>query len=296
MNNIITFNHNELGTMRAVNSGDMPWFVGKDVAERLGYSNPSDAIYRHIDDEDKQVVMLDIPADPQNTDEPQKSIGKASTTLINESGMYSLVLRSKLPAAKRFKRWVTSEVLPSLRRSGTYSMNKVSAEQNRILIETNNQLAAVIAKYEKLSSRLDDVNIRLDALGNMSNRQVDLLSALLQHKTAPAAVVEKAVAEKATVIEFSPEALGVRAMAKEFNVKLKPFVEWLINHHIFRRNKYGNLCLTDRYEKCTDSFQISTFKRWNMEEPSVSVRVTAKGRKIIWDAIQPDISEMRKAK
>lgn len=286
MNNIITFNHNELGTMRAVNSGDMPWFVGKDVAERLGYSNPSDAIYRHIDDEDKQVVMLDIPADPQNTDEPQKSIGKASTTLINESGMYSLVLRSKLPAAKRFKRWVTSEVLPSLRRSGTYSTNKVSAEQNRILIETNNQLAAVIAKYEKLSSRLDDVNIRLDALGNMSNRQVDLLSALLQHETTPVA----------TAMAFSPEALGVRAMAKEFNVKLKPFVEWLIAHRIFRRNKYGNLCLTDRYEKCTDSFQISTFKRWNMEEPSVSVRVTAKGRKIIWDAIQPDISEMRKTK
>ena len=110
------------------------------------------------------------------------------------------------------------------------------------------------------------------------------------------AAKQKAVAEKATVIEFSPEALGVRAMAKEFNVKLKPLVEWLITHHIFRRNKYGNLCLTDRYEKCTDSFQISTFKRWNMEEPSVSVRVTAKGRKIIWDAIQPDISEMRKTK
>lgn len=288
MNNIITFNHNELGTMRAVNSGDMPWFVGKDVAERLGYANPTKAIITHVDDEDKRSVMLEFGAESQNGIVPP---GQTKTTLINESGMYSLVLRSKLPAAKQFKRWVTSEVLPSLRRSGTYSMNKVSAEQNRILIETNNQLAAVIAKYEKLSSRLDDVNVRLDALGNMSNRQVDLLSALLQHETTPAAT-----AEKATVIEFSPEALGVRAMAKEFNVKLKPFVEWLIAHHIFRRNKYGNLCLTDRYEKCTDSFQISTFKRWNMEEPSVSVRVTAKGRKIIWDAIQPDISEMRKTK
>ena len=190
--------------------------------------------------------------------------------------MYSLVLRSRLPAAKKFKRWVTSEVLPSLRRSGTYSLSN----QNRILIETNNHLSTIIAKYEKLSARIDDMNIRLDALGNMSNRQVDLLSAILQHDNAPKAVI-------------SEEALGVRAMAREFGVKLKPFVTWLIEHDIIRRNKYGNLCPTAKYESCDDLFKISSFKRWNMEEPSISMKVTAKGREVIWNAIQPDINTLK---
>ena len=83
-----------------------PYFVGKDVAEILGYSNASKAVSTHVDDEDKQFIMLDI-ADSQNGNMPT---GQSKTALINESGLYSLILSSKLPKAKEFKRWVTSTV------------------------------------------------------------------------------------------------------------------------------------------------------------------------------------------
>lgn len=87
-----------------------PWFVGKDVAAALGYVDTAQAIRKHVDDEDKGVVEATTPG------------GKQKITTINESGLYSLMLKSKLPGAKKFKRWVTSEVLPSIRRAGAYAM------------------------------------------------------------------------------------------------------------------------------------------------------------------------------
>ncbi|MDE5563721.1 MAG: ORF6C domain-containing protein [Oscillospiraceae bacterium] len=109
-----TFEENEGRTVMV--EGE-PYFVGKDVAQVLGYSNASKAVSMHVDEEDKTSVMLDI-ADSQNGNVPN---GKTKTTLINESGLYSLVLSSKLPTAKKFKRWVTSEVLPAIRKTGSYS-------------------------------------------------------------------------------------------------------------------------------------------------------------------------------
>lgn len=116
MNNIKVFENNEFGTVRTVEVDREPFFVGKDVAEILGYSNPSKAISMHVDEEDKEFVMMNI-ANSQNGNLP---IGQTKTALINESGLYSLVLSSKLPNAKRFKRWVTSEVLPAIRKTGGY--------------------------------------------------------------------------------------------------------------------------------------------------------------------------------
>ena len=97
------FNHPEFGELRTVEISGEPWFVGKDVAEALGYSNTSKAIITHVADEDKIIKML---PNSQNG----KTVGK--TYIINESGLYSLILSSKLPSAKEFKHWVTSEVLP----------------------------------------------------------------------------------------------------------------------------------------------------------------------------------------
>ena len=95
------FTHPQFGTVRTVEISGEPWFVGKDVAVALGYSNTRDALSRHIDNEDKTSVV--IPDSGSNY--------KSKTTLINESGLYSLILSSKLPSAKEFKHWVTSEVL-----------------------------------------------------------------------------------------------------------------------------------------------------------------------------------------
>ena len=112
-NELINFHHEMFGDIRAIERDGEPWFVGKDVAEALGYSNASKAVMVHVDEEDKQKVML--KADSQN-----RNVVTA-TTLINESGLYSLVLSSKLPQAKVFKHWVTAEVLPSIRRHGAYA-------------------------------------------------------------------------------------------------------------------------------------------------------------------------------
>ena len=140
-----------------------------------------------------------------------------------------------------------------------------------------------------------DINIRLDALGNMGNRQIDLLSALVSHDSAPEANAKadaKANAEVAAINipEFAAEPLGVRASAKELGMKQREFVTWMISHGVFTRNRYGNLCLTDRYADCEKSFQVSHFKRWYMEEPATSVKITASGRRVIWNAIQSERS------
>lgn len=112
-NELINFHHEMFGDIRAIERDGEPWFVGKDVAVALGYSNASKAVMVHVDEEDKQKVML--KADSQNGNVV------TATTLINESGLYSLVLSSKLPQAKVFKHWVTAEVLPSIRRHGAYA-------------------------------------------------------------------------------------------------------------------------------------------------------------------------------
>ncbi len=103
-----TFESQEFGKVRVVEISGEPWMVGKDIAKALGYSNSRDAISKHVDDDDKGVAKCDTLG------------GKQDLQVINESGMYSLVLGSKLPGARRFKRWITSEVLPSIRKHGAY--------------------------------------------------------------------------------------------------------------------------------------------------------------------------------
>ena len=120
MNDLKIFENPEFGSIRTLEINGEPWFVGKDVAEVLGYSNASKAVISHVDDEDKRFIMLDI-ADSQNGNVPS---GQSKTAIINESGLYSLILSSKLPTAKQFKRWVTSEVLPAIRKTGTYTVQK----------------------------------------------------------------------------------------------------------------------------------------------------------------------------
>lgn len=105
----------EFGELRIVEMNGEPWMVGRDVAQALGYFNVSKAVATHVDSEDKRFEMLPI-ADAQNG----HVLGATKTTLINESGLYSLVLSSKLSGAKRFRRWVTGEVLPSIRKDGGY--------------------------------------------------------------------------------------------------------------------------------------------------------------------------------
>jgi prophage antirepressor-like protein len=122
MNGLQTFANEEFGAVRSLMIEDMPWFVGYDVAKALGYVKPRNAISVHVDDEDKNSALIQgaIQGGTQ---------GNPNMTIINESGLYSLILSSKLPAAKRFKRWVTSEVLPAIRRTGGYGTAATQAAE-----------------------------------------------------------------------------------------------------------------------------------------------------------------------
>lgn len=146
MENLTIFTNEVFGNIRGVEINGEPWLVGKDVAAALGYKNTRDALGKHVDEEDKLlgdgVVIHD-------------SMGRTQTpVLINESGFYSLVLRSKLPEAKKFKRWVTSEVLPQIRKTGGY-----------IPVNEDDNEKTIMAKALKIMDRtIKEKDIKIDEL------------------------------------------------------------------------------------------------------------------------------------
>ena len=117
MNELQIFQSPEFGRVRTVSIDGEPWFVGKDIALALGYCNTKDALSRHVDAEDKGGSRITTPS------------GEQDMTVINESGLYSLVLSSKLPSAKKFKRWITHEVIPAIRKTDGYQVPQSPAEQ-----------------------------------------------------------------------------------------------------------------------------------------------------------------------
>ena len=123
MNEIKIFKNEDFGEVRTVEIDGEPWFVGKDVAELLGYESPAAAVSKKVDPEDKGLSKMETPS------------GVQEMTIINESGLYSLVLSSKLESAKRFKRWITSEVIPQIRKTGAYHTPKTYAEALRALAD-----------------------------------------------------------------------------------------------------------------------------------------------------------------
>lgn len=142
MNNLQVFNFNDQ-EIRTVLIHDVPYFVGKDVANILGYINPRDALSKHVDEEDKGVAKCDTLR------------GIQELTVINESGLYCLVLSSKLPTAKKFKRWVTSEVLPSIRKTGGYEIPKTRAEALRLAADLEEQNAKLLLENNVMKPKAE---------------------------------------------------------------------------------------------------------------------------------------------
>ena len=141
MKNMTVFESPEFGSIRTVELDSGPWLVGKDVAQALGYSDAADALKRHVDDEDKQIL--------KTGETPVLSVPNRGLTIINESGLYSLALSSKLPTAPKFRRWVTSEVLPSIRRTGQYSA-KTSDTDLRLKIMAINARSRAASQMTRL--------------------------------------------------------------------------------------------------------------------------------------------------
>lgn len=145
-NNLAVFNNPDFGSIRTVTVNNEPYFVGKDIADILGYANASKAVLAHVDEEDKTFLMLDI-ADSQNGNLP---VGQSKTALINESGLYSLILSSRLPNAKKFKRWVTNEVLPAIRQNGGYIMDQENLSDSELLAKAVLVAQKTIANKDKI--------------------------------------------------------------------------------------------------------------------------------------------------
>lgn len=152
MNKLAVFNNPEFGVIRTVIIDNEPWFVARDVAESLGYKDTSDAIKRHIDSEDKLTRCF--------TDSGQSR----EMYVINESGLYSLILNSKLPSAKKFKRWVTSEVLPSLRKNGGYIAGQEGMTPEQIMAAGLKAAQKIIENKDKEIDRMKPKEVFADAV------------------------------------------------------------------------------------------------------------------------------------
>ncbi|MFQ6865836.1 ORF6C domain-containing protein [Blautia sp.] len=160
MNELQFFNSEEFGEIRTVTIDNEPWFVGKDVAEALGYANTRDALAAHVMDEDKNTVVI---SDGKR--------GNPNQTVINESGLYALIFGSKLESAKRFKHWVTSEVLPAIRKTGSYQMQNLSTEMKAILMH-DEKLVKIDQRVSGLENTMTIDYGQQKVLGDCVNRVV----------------------------------------------------------------------------------------------------------------------------
>lgn len=168
------FNNPEFGDLRCIEKDGEPWFVGKDVAAALGYADTAKAIRAHVDAEDKQIIKVDEMA----TLDVKSNFGM---TIINESGLYSLIFGSKLEKAKRFKHWVTSEVLPALRKTGSYTISQgqngqskpmsreyllatAFLESQKVIEENTREIARLSVKCNNLNDQVSQDQEVIDAM------------------------------------------------------------------------------------------------------------------------------------
>lgn len=200
-NEIILFKHDEFGEIRTLNIDGEPWFVGKDVAVILGYNEPHKAISRHVDEDDgmKHPVI--------------DSLGRTQqAVLVNESGLYSLILSSKLPSAKKFKHWVTAVVLPSLRKHGAYitaeTLHKTMSDPRELA-----KLLTTLADEQDKRRKLEEENAFLSVKANYYDR-------ILQSKNSvPVTQIAK---------EYGMSAITFNKMLHEYGIQYPIRNSWVL--------------------------------------------------------------------
>ena len=241
MNEIKTFENTDFGSVRTLTIEGEPYFVGKDVAEILGYANSRDAITRHVDYEDKADVVIHDGSQNRNM------------TVINESGLYSLILSSKLPQAKQFKRWVTSEVLPAIRKHHAYiSPDKVE----ELLLNPGAMIKVLTALKDEQDKRkaLEVANSALTVDNQIMLPKAEYFDELVDRKLNT----------------------SFRDTAKELGIKEKRFIAFLIEHKYIYRDKKGRLM-----PYATKNDGLFELKEWFNDKSDcrgVQTLVTPKGR------------------
>lgn len=239
MNELMIFNNPEFGEIRTVGIDGDPWFVGKDVAQALGYSDTKSALADHVDDEDKQIIQRGQIA---TLDVPNRGL-----TIINESGLYSLVLSSKLPGAKKFRRWVTAEVIPSVRRNGGYIHGQEEMSPEELMAS-----ALIVAK-----KTIERQKLRLSVL-TVENQVMQ-----------PKADYFDALVDRNLLTNF-------RETAKQMNIPPKKFVDFLLEKKFIYRDRKGKLLPYE--EKNGGLFEVKECFNDKTQWSGVQTLVTPKGR------------------
>jgi len=235
MSEIQVFNNPEFGEIRTMELNGEPYFVGKEVAAILGYTNPRKAIADHVDAEDKGVTKCDTLG------------GTQDMTIINESGLYSLVLSSKLPGVKRFKRWVTSEVLPSIRRNGGYIEGQETMSAEELMAK------ALVVAQQTLAAREARIS------------QLTVQKTIMQ----PKAEYFDQLVERNTLTNF-------RETAKELNIPPRQFVQFLLDKKYLYRDKKGKLL---PFENRNDGlFEVKECVNEKTQWSGTQTLITPKGR------------------
>lgn len=242
MEELKLFNNPEFGTIRVISIEDEPWLVGKDVAEALGYSNTKDALATHVDDEDKRVI--------QRSENATLEIPNRGLTIINESGLYSLVLSSKLPTAKKFRRWVTSEVLPSIRKTGGYIQGQQELSPEELMAKALLVAQKTLEDREKRIADLSSQNEIMKPKADYFDRLVD----------------------RNTLTNF-------RETAKQFGVAPKKFVAFLIENNFVYRDKRGRLLPTEG--KNDGLFEVKECINDKNKWSGTQTLITPKGREVL---------------
>ena len=241
MNELQIFNNPEFGEIRTVEVDGEPWFVGKDVTLALGYSDTDQALRKHVDEEDK--LTRQFNGSGQNR----------VMTIINESGLYSLVLSSKLPGAKRFKRWVTAEVLPSIRKHGAY-MTPETLEEAILNPDT----------MIKLCTALKDEQDKRKAL-EAANSALTVENQIMQ----PKAAYFDDLVDRNLLTNF-------RETAKQLEIPPKKFVNFLLEKKYVYRDKRGKLLPYE--DKNNGLFEIKECFNVKTQWSGTQTLITPKGR------------------
>ena len=202
MNEIQTLENEQFGSIRTILIDGEPWFVGKDIAEKLGYSRTRNAISLHVDDEDKTPALIQGGC----------STGEQSTIIINESGLYSLILSSKLPSAKDFKRWVTKEVLPSIRKHGAYFTDDTL---DRVM-ENSSEAETLFKKLKKEKLKNRELEETVAALGEKADYYDEVLQS---EKLIPMTVIAK---------DYGMSATRLNGILNAFRIQYKLGATWCL--------------------------------------------------------------------
>ena len=274
MNNLQIFENPDFGQVRMVMIEDNPYFVGKDVAEILGYKNPNEAIQDHVDNEDKFLrssmgsEMLKLFSSVKDI---QNKFGRQDNWFINESGVYALVFSSKLPKAKEFKRWVTSEVLPAIRKHGAY-MTEQTVEKALTSPDFLIQLATNLKKEQEARQEAEAKNFKLEHEVVGLNEKISELK--------PKADYVDHILKSTSLVTTTQIAKDYGMGAPTFNKKLK---ELKVQHNVG-----GQWVLTYKYQGkgYASSETIEVEKRDGSTKTVMHTKWTQKGRLFLHDFLK----------